>query len=51
MVGVRGGMRSRGIRNVDMLNRSMKTLYLRGDKSKMISSSPTYLSDKVDLRY
>ena len=51
MLGVRGGMRLRGMRNVDMLNRSMKTLYLRGEKSKMISCSPTYLSDKVDLRY
>ena len=34
--GVSAGMRCRGMRKVDMLNRSMNTLYL---------------SDRVDLRY
>ena len=51
MLGVRGGMRLRGMRNVDMLNKSMKTLYLRGPHYEMINPPPSYLSDRVDLRY
>ena len=52
--GVRGGIRWRGMRKVDMLNRSMNTLYLStavSDHNGTVLVLTAHLSDRVDLRY
>ena len=50
--GVRGGIRWRGMRKVDMLNRSMNTLYLSTAVSDHnVTLLSAHLSDRVDLRY